>query len=177
MSAATSLTVRVPLAIKARGGRKVIVSPDGMAKSLNGRQVRTTNDPALTKALARAFRWQRMLSDGRYASIREIARAEKIDRGYVGSMVRLTLLAPDILETALAGSDAGAALPRLLQPFPVAWEDQRAVFSDSSIGNILLVPTVCGEVRSGSPWVFVSRTSSSYKHSRQSWSANIGSRR
>jgi hypothetical protein len=130
MSAATSLTVRVPLAIKARGGRKVIVSPDGTARSLDGRQVRTTADPALTKALARAFRWQRMLSDGGYASISEIARAEKIDRGYVGSVLRLTLLAPEIVEAALAGTGAGMALPRLLQPFPVAWVDQRAVFRD-----------------------------------------------
>ena len=127
MSAATSLTVRVALAIKARGGRKVIVSPDGMAVSLNGRQVRTTADPALNKALARAFRWKRMLDDGRYASISEIARAEKIDRGYVGSVLRLTLLAPDILEAAIAGTDARTALPRLLKPFPMAWDDQRAV--------------------------------------------------
>ena len=131
MSAATSFTVRVPLAIKRRGGRKVIVSPDGTTMSLNGRQVRTVADPALTKALARAFRWKRMLDNGRYASISEIGRAEKLDRGYVGSILRLTLLAPDVVATALAGTlTAGMALPRLLQPFPVEWEDQRAAFKD-----------------------------------------------
>lgn len=125
MSAATSVTVRVPLVIKTRGGRKVIVSPDGTAKSLNGRQVRMTADPALTKALARAFRWKRMLDDGRYASISEIARAEKIDRGYVGSVLRLTLLAPDVVEAILGPSrPPEMTLPRLLEPWPVVWVDQ-----------------------------------------------------
>ena len=57
----------------------------------------------MVKALARAFRWKRMLEDGRYASISEIAAAEKIDRGYVGSILRLTLLAPDIVEAILDG--------------------------------------------------------------------------
>lgn len=47
----------------------------------------------MTKALARAFRWKRTLEDGRYASITEIAKSEKIDRGYVGSILRMTLLA------------------------------------------------------------------------------------
>lgn len=129
MSAATSLTVRVPLAIKTRGGRKVIVSPGGTAMSLNGRQVRTTADPALMKALARAFRWKRMLDDGRYATISEIATAEKIDRGYVGSLLRLTLLAADIVETILDGRHPPElGLSALLRPFPLDWQHQREKF-------------------------------------------------
>ena len=126
MSAATSLTVRVPLAIKTRGGQKVIVSPDGTSMSLNGRQVRTAADPVLTKALARAFRWKRMLDEGRYASISEIARSEKIDRGYVGSILRLTLLAPEIVEALINGSQpADLGLPTLMEPFPIEWDQQR----------------------------------------------------
>lgn len=131
MSTATSLTVRVPLAIKTRGGRKVIVSPDGTEMPVNGRQARTAADPALMKALARAFRWKRMLDEGQYASISEIARVEKIDRGYVGSILRLTLLAPDVVEAAQGKSSLpGVTLPRLLEPWPVVWEAQRAVFRE-----------------------------------------------
>jgi hypothetical protein len=50
---------------------------------------------ALVKALARAFRYQRLLDKGRYASISEMAAAEKIERGYLGTLLRLNLLAPD----------------------------------------------------------------------------------
>jgi len=83
VSGATSITVRVPIAIRKRGGRKVIVGPDGSVLPGAPRQATTTADPALLKALARAFRWRRLLEDGRYASVSDIARAEKIDRGYV----------------------------------------------------------------------------------------------
>jgi hypothetical protein len=82
----------------------------------------------MVKALARAFRWKRMLDDGRYASISEIAAAEKIDRGYVGSILRLTLLAPDIVEMILDGRQPdGLGLPALLEPFPSEWGQQRAI--------------------------------------------------
>ena len=65
--------------------------------------IATHADPAMVKALARAFRWKRMLDDGRYASISEIAAAEKIDRGYVGSILRLTLLAPESSKRSSTG--------------------------------------------------------------------------
>ena len=123
MTAATSITVRVPLAIRHRPGRKTVVTPmtDGVAP------VTTRADPTLVKALARAFRYQRMLDDGRYASITEMAAAERIERGYLGSLLRLTLLAPETIEALLDGRDQPAcSLPRLLQPFPVAWVEQRS---------------------------------------------------
>ena len=80
----------------------------------------------MMKALARAFRWKRMLEDGRYTTISEVAAAEKIDRGYVGSILRLTLLAPDIIEAILDGRQPELfELPALLEPFPVEWDQQR----------------------------------------------------
>jgi hypothetical protein len=120
MSGTTSITVRVPLKIGRRAGRKTMVAPihqDGQAL------VQTTQgDPALLKALARAFRYQRMLDEGRYSSITEMAAAEKIERGYLGTLLRLTLLAPDIVETILGGDESpNIALPVLLEPFPIAW--------------------------------------------------------
>ena len=67
----------------------------------------TRADPTLVKALARAFRFQKLLDEGRYASISEMAAAERIERGYLGSLLRLTLLAPDIVEAILDGLRAG----------------------------------------------------------------------
>src|ERR1700760_3612838 len=123
MSAATGITVRVPLAIRHRPGRKVIMMAHGGPAA---EQIPTRADPAMVKELARAFRWKRMLEDERYSSISEIAIAEKIDRGYVGGILRLTLLAPDIIEAHLDGRQPRElGLPRLLKPFPVEWAEQR----------------------------------------------------
>jgi hypothetical protein len=121
MTAATSITVRVPLTIRRRPGRKTVVMPgrDDNAAVL------TAADPALVKALARAFRYQRLLDEGRYASISEMAAAEKIERGYLGSLLRLTLLAPNNVEAILEGCQAETAtLPRFLEPFPAEWTAQ-----------------------------------------------------
>jgi hypothetical protein len=125
MTTATSITVRVPLSIRRRPGRKMVVTPvaDGMAP------VTTCADPALVKALARAFRYQRMLDDGLYASITEMAAAERLERGYMASLLRLTLLAPDLVEAILDGRRRdGLALPRLMAAFPTEWSEQTAVF-------------------------------------------------
>ncbi len=82
--------------------------------------------PALVKALARAFRWKRMLEEGRYGSISELAAAEKLDRGYLGRIVSLTLLAPAIVEAILDGRQPeGVTLPVLMEPFPVEWGKQK----------------------------------------------------
>jgi hypothetical protein len=84
------------------------------------------------KALARAFRWQAMLDEGRFASITELAAAERIERGYAGQILRLTLLAPDIVQDALDGSVPCPDLPRLMDPWPGPWSAQRAAFHCSS---------------------------------------------
>lgn len=94
------LTVRVPLAIQQRGGRKIVVTPEG---GDNLPTPRARVDSALVKALARAHRWKRMLESGRYASISEMAAGERIDRGYLERILQLALLAPDIVEAILDG--------------------------------------------------------------------------
>ena len=90
-------------------------------------------DTTLVKALARAFRWRRMMEAGRFATIDELAAAEKINSSYVSRLLRLTLLAPDIVEAILDGRQPeGITLPRLMDPFPVEWERQRwSAFSRS----------------------------------------------
>ena len=126
MSEAASITVRVPLAIRRRPGRKTVVTSEGPPAAV---PTRTRADPALVKALARAFRYRRLLDEGRYASISEMAAGERIERGYLGSLLRLTLLAPDVVEAVLDGRHpSGLDLPRLLAPFPVEWSAQREAF-------------------------------------------------
>ena len=119
--AAQMLTVRGPLAVrKQRGGRKLVLTPGStMSRSPSGA------NSALVKALARAFRWQRMTEAGRYGTIEEIAAAEKINDSYVLRLFRLTLLAPDLVEAILDGRQPeGMTLPGLMEPFPVEWGRQ-----------------------------------------------------
>ncbi|MFN7308626.1 MAG: hypothetical protein ACK5TQ_18910 [Acetobacteraceae bacterium] len=116
------LTVRVPLTIRRRPGRRTMVS---LGFGGEGGRIATKADPALVKALARAFRYQKLLDEGRYASISEMAAGEKIERGYLGTMLRLTLLAPDMVEAILNGRQPeGVTLPRLLEGVPVGWDAQ-----------------------------------------------------
>lgn len=123
---ADTVTVRVPLAIRKRGGRKVVVSPDGSVLPTAQRHVATNVDPALLKALGRAFRWKRLLDDGTYASMSDIARAEKLDRTYVGDVLRLTLLAPEIVEAIVEGRQGErVTLPDLLKLVPTIWSVSR----------------------------------------------------
>jgi hypothetical protein len=132
MSQATHITVRVPMTIRQRPGRKTVITPMALAGVPT---VPTRADPALVKALARAFRYQKLLDDGRYASISEMAAAERIERGYLGSLLRLTLLAPGLVEAVLEGRQAeGVTLPALMEPFPAAW---RAQFDALGAGSIL----------------------------------------
>jgi hypothetical protein len=95
----------------------------------------TRADPALVKALARAFRYQRMLDEWRYGSISEMAAAERLKRGCLGTLLRLTLLAPKIVEALLEGREQSLSLPRLLEPFPTCWTEQHRLF-----GRQLLSP-------------------------------------
>ena len=93
----TTVTVVVPLKIRQWGGRKAIIAPDGAPLSpeeAKGGPIPTRGDPALVKALARAHRWQRMLEAGEHGTVRELARAEKVNETYISRALRLTLLAP-----------------------------------------------------------------------------------
>ena len=118
----TTITVRVPVTIRKRGGRRLVVAPDGAPWSAPRPRV----DNTLVKALARAHRWKKMLDDGRYGSVTELAAGEKLDRGYLGRILMLTLLAPDVVEAILDGRQPeGMTLPGLLKGVPVAWEGPR----------------------------------------------------
>jgi hypothetical protein len=119
-----TVTVRVAISIRRRGGRKLVLAPDGT--NITTAPVRRHIDNAMVKAIARAFRWRDMLESGEYATIREIASAEKINETYVGRVLRLTLLAPEIIEAIVQGRQpAGIQLDALMRRFPVGWGEQR----------------------------------------------------
>jgi hypothetical protein len=87
----------------------------------------------MVKAIARAFRWRDMLENGKHATIAEIAAADDINESYVSRVLRLSLLAPDIIEIILHGRQPPEVrLDQLLRPFPVDWSVQRSAFSGST---------------------------------------------
>jgi hypothetical protein len=91
----------------------------------------------LIRALARAHRWNRMLEQGRYRSIAEIAEGEKIDRSFVSRLLRLTLLAPDIQEAILEGRQPkGLQLEALMGAMPEEWGEQRANVGEFSTRDV-----------------------------------------
>ena len=93
-----TITVHIPMTFRKRGGRKLVVTPDGAAWAPRPRV-----DNAMVKALARAFRWRRMLDEGVHATLEDLARAKGVAPSYVSRILRLTLLAPEIVEAILDG--------------------------------------------------------------------------
>jgi hypothetical protein len=122
----TMLVVRIPMRFQRRGGRKRIVAPDG---SEIAPATKAQPDGTLVKALARAWRWRRMLDEGVYTSVTEISEAERIGKSYVSRILRLALLAPAIVEAILFGrTDHALMLEKLERPLPPGWEEQRQLF-------------------------------------------------
>ena len=117
-----TVTVTVPFAIRKRGGRKLVITPEGVAAVP---APRARIDSALLKALARGFRWRKLLETGDFATIEEIAEAENINSSYISRVLRMTLLSPEIVEGILAGRQPeGLTMARAMQPFPMDWTQQ-----------------------------------------------------
>ncbi len=112
------ITLHVPFRVVKRGGRKEVQLPDGVP-------VQRRSDNTLLKALAGAFRWKRMLESGEFATIAELAEREGIAPSYMTRVLRLTLLAPEIIEAILEGKQGPeVTLARVLAPFPGEWAGQ-----------------------------------------------------
>jgi hypothetical protein len=120
-----TLVVRIPMRLGKQRGRKRILAPDGSELTP---PARPQPDSVLVKALARAWRWQKLLDQGIYSSVTEIAEAERISKSYVGRILWLALLAPDIVEVILGGwADQQVLLERLERPLPANWQHQRTL--------------------------------------------------
>ncbi len=115
--------VSISVSFLQRGGRKQILSPAGATPWSPAPRV----DSALVKAVVRAHRWRQLIESGKYACSAELAKAEKVNDSYLSRILRLTLLAPDIIEAILTGRQPSTLqLDELLKPLPAAWEQQRA---------------------------------------------------
>jgi hypothetical protein len=124
-----TIIVKIPMKFRRRGGRKLIIAPDGGDAWMPSKPRR---DDTLIKAIARARRWQRMLESGQVPSTRQLAEKEKINASYLARILRLTLLAPDIVEAILDGRQPkGLLLADLMKTFPVEWDRQRTLFGFS----------------------------------------------
>ena len=121
-----TISVHVPFVIRKYGGRKQVVTPAcASASNLHPRV-----DSTLVKALGRAFRWKRMLESGEFATVKELAEHEKMAFSYLTRVLRLCLLAPDIVEAILQGRQPPEMkLADLLEPFPMGWDEQVEQFA------------------------------------------------
>ena len=118
-----TMTLHVPFRIVKRGGRKEMQLPHGVRPDRKA-------DNTLVKALARAFRWKRLLESGEFATVSELAEREGIAPSYITRVLRLTLLAPDIVEAIVDGKQGPeVTLAQGLEPFPLAWQLQSSHFS------------------------------------------------
>lgn len=117
-----TVTLHVPFRIVKRGGRKEMQLPEGTAQTQKP-------DNSLIKAMARAFRWKRLLESGEFTTVAELAEREGIGSSYVTRVLRLTMIAPEIVETILDGNQVPeVTLARVLEPFPTDWEQQCSIW-------------------------------------------------
>ncbi|MGE3336137.1 MAG: hypothetical protein AB7I36_21100 [Rhodospirillaceae bacterium] len=121
------LTIRIPMKLRRHGGRKLVIVPDG----LGSHAPEPALDNVLINALVRAHRWRRQIDAGQFRSASELAAHEKITDSFVARMLTLTLLAPDITQDILEGRQPkGLKLATLLRGVPLAWEEQRRMYSN-----------------------------------------------
>jgi len=123
-----AVVVHIPARFRRRNGRCMILT-DGKPIAASSTQRDTSGSGAnrtLIEAIAKAHRWQEQIESGEYSSLEDLARAVGVDRTYVGRMLRLTSLAPDLIEAILRGDEPdGLSLEKLRKNLPVRWEEQR----------------------------------------------------
>ena len=124
-----TMTVCIPIALRYQGGRKRVVTP---ADSQPWSPVPTRIDGTIIKALVRAHRWRSLLEQKIFKSVRDLAKAERINESYLCRVLRLTLLSPTMTEGILSGHQPlELELSHLLRPFPIEWARQEAFFRPS----------------------------------------------
>jgi hypothetical protein len=122
-----TVTVHIPVTFRQRAGRKQILSPSGSAPWSSAPRV----DTALLKAIVRAHRWREMLESGEYLSAAELAKAENVNDSYLSRVLRLTLLAPEIIESIINGQQPSTLqVDDVLKPLPLDWQRQRSILQE-----------------------------------------------
>lgn len=120
-----TVTVRIPMRLERRGGRKLIIAPDGSAPA----PAKPERDETMIRALVKAHRWRRRIENGRAKSITDLAAQEGVTDAYVCRLLPLTCLAPDVVEAILDGRQPkGLRLATLLRGVPADWAEQRSLW-------------------------------------------------
>lgn len=121
-----AIVIRLPMTFRKAGGRKEIIMPEGMDAT---EPPKPQPQRPLVVALAKAFKWQRMMESGQVGSIKELARQNHVNPSYVARILRLATLAPDIVEAILDGREpSGLSLRKLTGNLPQLWDEQRKLF-------------------------------------------------
>lgn len=117
----TPLELKMPAELRRLGKEKRLIVAAHTPK--------TNPDAVLIKAIVRGHQWFEMLKSRKVLSITDIANAEKLPRTYVGSVIPFALLAPDITEAILEGTQPiDLNLERLINlSLPIDWAEQRSV--------------------------------------------------
>jgi hypothetical protein len=124
-----TLTIRIPIRLQRRGGRKLIMMPEGVTAPAP----KPRRDETLVKALVRAHRWRRRIESGQAKSITDLAEQENVAVAYVCRLLPLTCLAPDIVEAILDGRQPkGLRLAEMLGNGPLVWSAQREAWGFSN---------------------------------------------
>ena len=119
-------TTEIPMTFRRRGGKAVIVLPNG-DRAIERREALIDN--AMVKLLARGHRWHRKLFDGTHASIEDMAKSENISPSFVSRILRLAYLSPTVIEAILDGKyPAQITMKDLMEPFPMEWSMQEKIF-------------------------------------------------
>ena len=123
---ASSLRIHVPMQLKRRGGRKLIVLPPNANQH---QKAAARRDMTLVNGIAKAYHWQAIYERGKYASLAYFFEKHGLNKSYAARVMRLNLLAPDIRMSILDGlQPKGLSLMDLMRPFPPEWQEQRNVF-------------------------------------------------
>ena len=116
-----TIVVRIPVRFHRRNGRQMVLTHDDN----DGDDADRETNGTLVSALAKAHRWQEQLESGEYAGLEDLAAANGVDRTHVGRFLRLTSLAPEIVERILDGNEPEAiSLRRLRKGVPAVWAEQ-----------------------------------------------------
>ena len=121
-----TVTVHIPMRLERRGGRKLIIAPEGSAPA----PAKPDRDETMIRALVKAHRWRRRIESGKAKSITDLAAQDDVTDAYVCRLLPLTCIAPDVIAAILDGRQPkGLKLAALLRGIPVAWEAQRRLWS------------------------------------------------
>ena len=137
-AAVETLTIRIPIRLQRRGGRKLIMTPAGVAPAR-----KPSRDETLIKALVRAHRWRRRIESAQATSITDLAEQEGVTDAYVCRLLPLAWLAPDIVEAILDGRQPkGLRLAEMLGNGPLAWYAQRKTWG-LAVADGMDAPPMC----------------------------------